>query len=146
MMPRRFILLCSLLALPGLGQASTNCLAQQNIGTAHFIGQWSLTLTGQSGQKPERALLILHPHPSYSDSLKGKLERGAQTLQVVGDWEDDTLTFEESADGVHISGTWQARMVQGQCGAVFEGLRFTGSEPDNSAQRFRMRKVQTRSN
>ena len=146
MMPRRFFLLCGLLSLSGLGQAGTDCPSLQDIDTAHFVGQWSLTLAAKPGQGPERALLSLQPHPIYSDSLKGGLQRSAQTLQVVADWDDDTLTIEESADGERISATWQARLVQGQCGAVFEGVRFTGSEPDASAQRFRMRRVQNRSN
>ena len=118
--------------------------APADIATAHFVGDWALSLAATPGQKPERGLLSLQPHPIYSDSLKGALQRGAQGWQVVADWEDDTLTLEESVDGEHISATWQARPVAGQCARVFEGVRFTGSEPDASAQRFRMSAVGAR--
>ena len=128
----------------GSAQADSACPSGQDITTAHFVGPWSITLAATPGQKSEHALLNLQPHPVYSDSLKGELQRSAQTLQVVADWEDDTLTFEESADGERISATWQARLVQGQCGRVFEGVRFTGSEPSGSAQRFRMSAVGAR--
>lgn len=143
---RHFVLRCGLLVLTGVGaaQADDGCLSAPDITTAHFPGPWSVTLAATPGQKPERSLLQLQPHPVYSDSLKGELQRGTQTLQVVADWEDDTLTFEESADGERISATWQARLVQGQCGRVFEGVRFVGDEPDASAQRFRMRSARAR--
>lgn len=143
---RRFFLRCGLLALSGMGAAQANgsCPSVQDITSAHFVGPWAITLAATPGQKPERSLLTLQPHPVYSDSLKGELQRGALALQVVADWEDEMLTFEESADGERISATWQARLVQGQCGTVFEGLRFTGDEPDGSAQRFRMRSARAR--
>lgn len=142
----RFVLMGSLLALAGVGAAQTDerCPTAPDITTAHFLGPWSVTIAAMPGQKSERGLLQLRPHPVYSDSLKGELQRGAQTLQVVADWEDDTLTFEESQDGERISATWQARLVQGQCGRVFEGVRFVGDEPDASAQRFRMRSERAR--
>ncbi|MBM3386167.1 MAG: hypothetical protein FJY36_00655 [Betaproteobacteria bacterium] len=140
---RRFFLSCGLLVLAGMGsvQAGSDCPAAQALTSAHFLGPWSISLAATPGQKPERSLLTLQPHPLYSDSLKGELQRGAQTLQVVADWEDEMLTFEESEDGERISATWQARLIQGQCAAALEGLRFTGSEPDASAQRFRMRSM-----
>lgn len=125
-------------------QADTTCLGSADIETSHFVGTWSISLAATPGQKPERGVLSLQTHPVYGDSLKGEMPRGAQTLHMVGDWEDDTLTLEESADGQRISATWQARPVPGQCGQVLEGLRFTGSEPDTSAQRFRMRSQRAR--
>lgn len=138
---KHLLLRCSLPVLMGMGAAHAQnpCPTAAEIATADFVGRWSITLAATAGQKPERALLHLRPHPVYSDSLKGEMQRGAHTLQVVADWEDETLTFEESADGERISATWQARLVQGQCAQVWEGLRFEGSEPDASAQRFRMR-------
>ena len=147
MMPRhRFCRpLIAALALAGLGaQAATDCPTAADIDSAHFVGAWAITLAATPGQRPERVLLELRPHPLYTDSLKGELQRGAQRLQVVADWEDETLPFEESADGERISATWQARLVPGQCGQVFEGVRFVGDAPDASAQRFRMRAAPAR--
>ena len=120
-------------------RAGQDCPSTADLNTAHFVGDWTISLAAAPGQKPERGLLQLQPHPIYSDSLKGSMARGAQQWQVVADWEDDTLTLEESLNGEQISATWQARAVMGQCGLVLEGIRFTGSEPDTSAQRFRMR-------
>lgn len=127
------------LSLWGVSAARADCLRAEDIAPAHFVGTWAVTLAATPGQRPERGLLQLQPHPLYADSLKGALQRGARSVQVVADWEDETLTFEESEDGERISATWQARAVAGQCARVFEGMRFTGDAPDASAQRFRLR-------
>ncbi len=142
---RFFRLLIAALALAGpAAKAATDCPTAADIDSAHFVGEWAITLAATPGQRPERGLLQLQSHPVYSDSLKGALQRGAQRLQIVADWEDGQLTFEESADGERISATWQARLVAGQCGRVFEGVRFTGDAPDAWAQRFRMRAERAR--
>lgn len=142
---RRFLLIgCWPLLAAQAVPAAPHCPGAADIATAHFVGDWAISLAATPGQKPERGLLHLQPHPLYSDSLKGALQRGTLSLQVVADWEDDTLTLEESVDGEHIGATWQARPVAGQCARVFEGVRFTGSEPDASSQRFRMSAVGAR--
>jgi hypothetical protein len=137
----RHLLIGWLTVLGGLvgAHADTRCPDTADITSTHFVGDWAITLAATPGQKPERGVLKLQAHPIYSDSLKGSLLRGTVQWQIVADWEDDTLTLEESLDGEHISATWQARPVAGQCARVLEGIRFTGSEPDAAAQRFRMR-------
>ena len=111
--------------------------------TPHMLqGIWRVSWTDglrERGHAPWT--LELGPHPDYPDSLKGQLAQGNARLAVVGDWDEETLTLEESADGQRISATWQARAVPGQCGRALAGLRFSGSEADASARRFRMQRV-----
>jgi hypothetical protein len=107
-----------------------------------LAGQWRLEWTDGARQRGEAPwVLVLGPHPEYAGSLKGTLRRDEQRHLVVADWDDEALTMEESEDGERIAATWQATATEGQCGREFRGMRFTGSEPDASARRFRMRKL-----
>lgn len=117
------------------------CPAAADIEPAMLVGTWRIDWTDggrQRGEVPWR--LELAPHPDYTGSLKGQLSRGEQRHMVVADWDDEALTMEESEDGQRIAATWQATTTAGQCGRELQGLRFTGSEPDASARRFRMRR------
>ena len=144
MMPRlrQIPLLRALLtALPLLAQGATPaCPAASDLEPAMLVGTWQVEWTDGARQRGEAPwTLVLGPHPQYAGSLKGHLSRGSERHLVVADWDDETLTLEESEDGQRIAATWQATATEGQCGRAFQGLRFTGSEPDASARRFRMR-------
>lgn len=106
-----------------------------------LVGTWRIEWSDGGRQRGEAPwTLLLAPHPEYEGSLKGQLDRGTERHLVVADWDDEALTMEESRDGQRIDATWQATATPGRCGHEFQGLRFTGSEPDASARRFRMRR------
>lgn len=124
-----------------LGPAAA-CPAAADIEPQMFVGTWRIDWTDGARQRGEAPwTLVLAPHPQYSGSLKGHLSRGSEHHLVVADWDDEALTMEESTDGERIAATWQATATPGQCGHELRGRRFTGSEPDASDRRFRMRKL-----
>mgnify|MGYP000650339746 CR=1 FL=1 len=140
----RLLLLCALLPVLAHG-ATPGCPGTSEIEPALLIGAWQVEWTDGARQRGEAPwTLVLGPHPQYAGSLKGHLSRGSEQHLVVADWDDDTLTLEESEDGQRIAATWQATATEGQCGRAFQGLRFTGSAPDASARRFRMRATSAR--
>lgn len=129
----------------GLGAAAhaaaPACPSAAEIEPDMLVGRWQLEWTDGARQRGEAPwLLELGPHPEYAGSLKGSLNRGEEHHLVVADWDDEALTMEESVDGQRIAATWQASATPGQCGRELRGLRFTGSAPDASARRFRMRR------
>ena len=125
--------------------ATAACPAAADIEPKMLVGTWHIEWTDGGRQRGEEPwTLVLAPHPEYEGSLKGHLSRGSARHLVVADWDDETLTMEESVDGQRIDATWQASATEGQCGREFRGIRFTGSEPDASARRFRMRSERAR--
>ena len=126
--------------------AHAACPGAAEIEPSMLIGQWRIDWTDGARQRAEEPwTLQLAVHPEYAGSLKGSLSRGAEHHLVVADWDDETLTMEESKDGQRIDATWQAMVTPGQCAREFMGRRFTGIEPDASARRFRMRRLHDRS-
>ena len=146
MSTRLHLVLLGCAMLPLLAQGATSaCPTASEIEPAMLIGTWQVEWTDGARQRGEAPwTLVLGPHPEYTGSLKGTLSQGGTQHLVVADWDDETLTMEESVDGQRIAATWQGRAMTGQCGRAFQGLRFTGSEPDGSARRFRMRAVNRR--
>lgn len=129
-----------LAALLASGPALAACPTAADIEPRMLVGVWRVEWTDGARQRGEEPWsLVLAPHPEYEGSLKGQISRGSERHLVVADWDDEALTMEESADGERILATWQAKAAEGQCGREFRGVRFTGSEPDASARRFRMR-------
>lgn len=116
------------------------CPDAADIAPEMFIGSWRIEWTDGPRQRGDAPwTLVLGPHPEYKGTLKGHLSRGKERRLVVADWDDQVLTMEESVDGERIAATWQATATEGRCARVFQGLRFTGNEPDASARRFVMR-------
>ena len=136
------LLLLILLAAASHAGAAPACPGAADIEPAMLAGRWHVEWTDGARQRGEEPwLLILGPHPEYAGSLKGQLSRGDAQHLVVADWDDQTLTMEESVDGQRIAATWQATASPGQCARELRGQRFVGSEPDSSARRFRMRRT-----
>jgi hypothetical protein len=105
-----------------------------------LVGTWRIDWSDGARQRGEAPwTLTLAPHPEYEGSLKGSLSRGDEHHLVAADWDDQTLTMEESVDGQRISATWQATAAEGQCGREFRGGRFTDTEAGGDARCFRMR-------
>ena len=120
--------------------AEPACPMAADITPRMLVGAWQIEWRDGARQRDEAPwALVLAPHPEYEGSLKGSLSRGHEHHLVAADWDDETLTMEESEDGQRISATWQATAEPGQCGRVFRGQRFTGTEPGADARRFRMR-------
>ena len=134
-------------ALPGMllcaaFSATAACPAAADIEPKMLVGTWHIEWTDGGRQRGEAPwTLVLAPHPEYAGSLKGHLSRGSARHLVVADWDDETLTMEESVDGQRIAATWQATATPGQCGRELRGLRLPDSAPDASARRFRMRRL-----
>ncbi len=127
------------------GAAEPVCPTAADLTPAMLVGTWRIDWSDGARQRGEAPwMLELALHPEYEGSLKGHLRRGDERHLVVADWDDEALTMEESADGLRISATWQATATEGLCGREFRGLRFTGSEPDALARRFRMRSTGAR--
>jgi len=121
--------------------AATACPTAADIAPGMLVGQWRIEWADTGRPRSEAPwVLVLAPHPEYSGSLKGTLSRGQERRLVVADWDDEVFTMEESQDGRRIAATWQATASQGRCGQELQGLRFTGSAPDASAQHFVMRR------
>lgn len=142
MSPRYLLRLALLWALVSLrtSVAASACPGPADIQPGMLIGRWQIEWLDDSHPRGTAPwLLELGPHPEYPDSLKGRLHHDQARPLVVADWDDETLTLEESLDGKHIAASWQATATEVGCGREFLGLRFTGTEPDASAKRFRMR-------
>ena len=122
------------------GAAEPACPSAADISPRMLVGAWRIDWSDGARQRGETPwTLELAPHPEYEGSLTGSLSRGSERHLVAADWDDETLTMEESEDGQRISATWQATAEPGQCGRVFRGQRFTGTEAGADARRFRMR-------
>lgn len=127
-------------ALASTTAAPGACPSAAEIEPAMLQGRWQIEWTDgerQRDQAPWR--LTLGPHPEYAGSLKGTLVQGGRTHLVVADWDDETLTMEESEDGVRIAATWQASASPGRCGRELRGQRWRDGAPEEGARRFRMR-------
>lgn len=129
------LLLASLL-LQDAVQAQTPCPNAQDMTPEMLTGRWQVVIQSHPN---EHWALALHAHPEHQGSLQGTLVRGAQTAQVVADWDDGEFTMEESHDGQRIAATWLGRASDGLCGRQIEGTRQQGEAGASAPQHFTMR-------
>lgn len=104
-------------ALPA-SAASPACPAAKDLAPRALVGLWRAEFEGA----PQGATLLLEPHPRYTASLAGEINRNGERSRVVADLEDGELTLEESADGVRISATWLGDVTEGSCGREIRGV------------------------
>ena len=97
--------------------AQNECPAGRDMADTQLQGRWSGSVEGQPGS----VRIELGPHPDRDGTAKGYIFRGDARLPMVGDVDDGTVTLEESADGVHITGTWLGQVVDGSCGREIRG-------------------------
>ena len=95
------------------------CPAAAEMNHQHLQGVWRASVEGEGPSGS--ALLRLGQHPELDQSVRGTLQRGKSTAQVVGDVHEGELTLEESADGQHISATWLGTVVEGRCAQEIRG-------------------------
>ncbi|CAM4216076.1 hypothetical protein COAQ111491_10565 [Comamonas aquatilis] len=102
-------------------------------------GQWQGTISGRD----EAVRIVLAPHPEWKGNVKGTIERPGSRYPMVGDVNQGSITLEESADGVHITGTWLGQAVGDSCAREIQG-EFQAGE-DGERQNFVLRKSQPQS-
>lgn len=114
---------------------SSSCPAASAMDHRHLQGTWQVQI---QGSMPE-AVLRLGPHPELSESVRGTVQRGSATAQVVGDVDHGVLSLEESDDGKRISASWSGQVVEGSCGRQIEGSWSPTASPERKTP-FTMRK------
>lgn len=93
---------------------------------AQLQGEWTGTVAGQ----PDGVRIELGPHPEWQGTVKGHIARAGARLPMVGDVDDNTVTLEESADGMHITATWLGEADPASCGREIRGDYLRGeSDP-----------------
>ena len=125
------------IALLGSAQAqdSAACTPDWTMSDAQLLGRWTASIEGQ----PSSLSLELGPHPEWQGMVKGYILRGDARLPMVGDVNQGAVTLEESADGVHITGTWLGQAVAASCGREIRGDYLPGEEAQ--PQPFVLRKL-----
>jgi hypothetical protein len=101
----------------------------------HLQGTWQAHIPGNKTD----TVLRLGPHPEFSESVRGTLQRGNATAQVTGDVDAGTFSLEESDDGTRISASWTGQVVQGSCGKEIQGTWIPTDTPERKST-FVMRK------
>jgi hypothetical protein len=116
MKPRHTLIALSLCAISCWAQPSppaatastpTSCPSASAMDHRHLQGTWQAHIPGNKTD----TVLRLGPHPEFSESVRGTLQRGNATAQVTGDVDAGTFSLEESDDGTRscgkeIQGTW----------------------------------------
>ena len=109
--------------------AAANCPAAKLLKAAQIHGQWRVSFRSAPAGLPATATLVLERHAQFSDSVAGFVSRNlaapapghAARAQLAGDLEDGFLTLDESSNGISITGTWNAEVVEGSCGQSVRG-------------------------
>ena len=115
--------------------ASLSCPPASAMDHRHLQGTWSAQFQGN----PPDAQLRLGPHPELTESVRGTLQRGSLTAQVVGAVDAGALSLEESDDGKRISASWTGQVVEGSCGKEIQGTWTPTASPERKIP-FVMRK------
>lgn len=117
-------------------EPSAACNTDSIMTDKQLQGQWQGTISGRD----EAVRIVLDPHPEWKGNVKGTIERPGSRYPMVGDVNQGSITLEESADGVHITGTWLGQAVSDSCAHEIQG-EFQAGE-DGPRQTFVLRKSQ----
>ncbi len=120
--PLRAVLLAACCALAPLSQAQTRPPETAPPVPAHPAGKFLPGVyRGQLGKS--QIEMVLRLQTDAEDSVEGSyfVFGEGQTVEVVGEFEDDRFSLEESRNGTDVSGTWEGRI---------EGGRISGSWAD----------------
>lgn len=108
--------------------AAAGCPQASEVTHRHLLGLWRAQFEGL----PRGATLLLEPHPEFSASVRGAINRDGERSHVAGDVEDGEFTLEESVNGADISATWTGTVEEDSC-----GTRITGTWRDTQDARER---------
>ena len=114
--------------LPSTGEVAA-CPAAKLLKAAQIHGQWRVSFKSPPAGLPATATLLIERHAQFGDSVAGFVSRNlvaptpghAARAQLAGDLEDGFLTLDESSNGISITGTWNADVVEGSCGRSIRG-------------------------
>lgn len=131
---------------------ATTCPAAKLLKAAQIHGQWRVSFKSAPAGLPATATMLLERHAQFSDSVAGFVSRNlaapapghAARAQLAGDLEDGFLTLDESSNGISITGTWNAEVVEGSCGRSVRGTwkdTSSSAAPDAPEIAFTMEKV-----
>jgi hypothetical protein len=133
----------------GLAQTKLTpvCPTAQTIQAKNLYGQWTVEFTAPPRGLPAKATLELQQHAEYTESLAGTLLRDLSAAsgnqvpghsaraQVVGDLEGVLLMLDESSNGIHLTASWDGKVVDGSCGQTIQGVwkDLSSDAPANAA-------------
>ena len=110
------------------------CPKAEAVAREHLLGLWRAEFEGGVWG----ATLLLEPHPDFSESVRGEINRNGERALLAGDVEDGEFTLEESANGTNISAVWLGDVVEGSCGREIRGA--WKAEGDSRQLQFVLRK------
>jgi hypothetical protein len=128
------LLLTALLALTQGAHAQAPCPPVATLKAPQLYGLWSVEFVNPPRGLPSKASMLLERHAEFSESLSGVVGRdlsAAPNGQVpghsakaflAGDLEEGFLLLDESSNGINITGTWNAEMIEGSCGQRAKGV------------------------
>lgn len=113
-----------------------------------LYGQWQLSLAPIDGDEqalqPQGAV-VFERHPEYAGSVRGRLQRRVNDLDVqahvAGDVEDGEFVLDESADGVRIDAVWVGALPPQGCHQEIRGTRRPAEGMPGPELRFLLRKT-----
>ena len=134
------------------GSAAASCPPAKLLKAAQIHGQWRVSFRLAPAGLPATATLMLERHAQFSESVAGIVSRHlaapapghAARAQLAGDLEDGFLTLDESSNGINITGTWNAEVVEGSCGRSIRGSwkdTSSSAPPDAPEIAFTMEKL-----
>lgn len=120
-------------AAPVRSSERSACTPAKQLKAVQIHGTWRVRFTQAPAGLPADATLRLERHAQFSESVAGSVNRElgpaperpapghAARAQLAGDLEDGFLTLDESSNGISITGTWNAEVVEGSCGRSIRG-------------------------
>jgi hypothetical protein len=112
------LLLCARAALAQEPAALPRCPSAAEVTQAHMLGIWRAQFEGMA----RGASILFEKHPEDEGRLTGRINRDGERSQLAGEVHRGEFSMEESADGTHISATWNGDVVDGSCGREIRGV------------------------
>ncbi len=125
---------------------NADCPAPSDMKAEQLFGLWAVRFDKAPAGMSAKVSMLLERHAEFSDSLAGTVSRdlGPAKAALAGDLEDGMLLLDESSDNLSITGTWNAEMVAGSCGRLFQGHwknTSSGAAENAPDQHFTLRKL-----
>jgi len=129
------------------------CPGAKDLTPPQIHGQWRVRFKPAPAGLPAAATMLLERHAEFTESVAGVVIRAipapksgghAPRARLAGDLENGLLTLDESSNGISITGTWNAELVEGSCGRKFSGVWKDTSDnapPDTPEVPFTLEKI-----